>query len=194
MLSEARQDLQIGIDEMKKSKIIGNSKRSLGGFSLVEMLVVTLIFSILGVVVTRSLALSIQGTRKSENLSVVKGNVEFALSTMERLLRNARSLNCTLSSGSFLSYTDEYGNVVNFQCVLSSGIYHIASRSASVRLTTPEVTVSNCSPPAPSVFTNCNSTTIPHSIDITITGAKAGSSGAEGAQFNSRTRILLRNY
>src|SRR3972149_4270944 len=142
--------------------------RVLRGVSLIEMLMVVFIFSILGVVVTRTLALSLRGTSKSENVTIVKQNVDFALGTIERHLRNVR-----------------------FRCVSSSPSY-IASSSAvagvpiDVRLTSNDVDIINCT----TVF-NCNISTNPHSVDITITAKRTGSSGAEGSQVTSSKKILL---
>ena len=169
--------------------------RVLRGVSLIEMLIVVFIFSILGVVVTRTLALSLRGTSKSENVTIVKQNVDFALGTIERHLRNAQFLTCS-GSGNTLSYEDQWQSSTNvrFRCVSSSPSY-IASSSAvagvpiDVRLTSNDVDIINCT----TVF-NCNISTNPHSVDITITAKRTGSSGAEGSQVTSSTKILLRNY
>ena len=97
-----------------------NKRKNLAkGFSLIEMLIVVAVFSILAVVATQSLSSSLRGSKKSESQVIVRENVDFALSTMERLLRNADSLNCASSDANTLVYIDEYGNSVRFDC--SSG-------------------------------------------------------------------------
>ncbi|OGM23198.1 hypothetical protein A2865_00040 [Candidatus Woesebacteria bacterium RIFCSPHIGHO2_01_FULL_39_17] len=152
------------------------------GFSLIEMLIVVAVFSILAVVATQSLSSSLRGSKKSESQVIVRENVDFALSTMERLLRNADNLNCASSDANTLVYIDEYGNSVRFDC--SSG--SISSESST--LTSPDIEV-DCT----SVFT-CNNTSIPHSVDITIKAERTGITGAEGSQITETTKILLRNY
>ena len=170
---------------MTKLKLTTNHQllTTICGFSLIEMLVVVAVFSILAVVATQSLSSSLRGSKKSESQVIVRENVDFALSTMERLLRNAKSIT-SCSPSTKLTYVDEYDKSVYFEC---TGGY-VASNSAGVRLTSPDITVS-CA----SVF-SCNIGSIPHSVDITITAERTGISGAEGSQITESTKILLRNY
>ncbi len=190
---------------MEKSKVISHKSHvSYSGVSLIEMLMVIFVFSILGVVVTRVVSLSLRGTTKSENVSVVKQNVDFAISTMERQLRSAVNLDCNLTCGPLdpcsdyeLYYNDGRNSVNNtyFRCVTSGTDTYIASSSGTlpdVRLTSPDVQITNCSS-APFIFT-CNSSSKPDSVEITITGRRAGTTGAEGSQVTSSTKVLLRNY
>jgi prepilin-type N-terminal cleavage/methylation domain-containing protein len=165
------------------------------GFSLIELLVVLFVFSILMIVVTQTLALSLRGSRKSESVSGTRTNVQYAINVMDRLLRNARSLKCpAIPNPSRLDYIDEYGNNAYFSCVTSGGTSYIASNSATQRLTSDTVTITNCTDPTkPPVFT-CNNTTIPHSVDITIIGTDAKNTGSEGSTVPISTKILLRNY
>jgi prepilin-type N-terminal cleavage/methylation domain-containing protein len=164
-------------------KRVQNSSRS--GFTLIEMLVVMFVFSTLAVLATQSIALTLRGSRKSEAMSEVRSNVEYAMNVMERLLHNAKGFDCSASSGSQLIYEDEYGEIAEFTCE-STGEY-IASNSA--RLTSGSVRITNCN-----IFSSCQSVSAPHSIDIGITAEAVDLSGAEGAQVTSSTRILLRNY
>ena len=62
------------------------------GMSLLEILVVVAIFSILGVIVTRSVLLTLRGSKKSESQVKVRENVNYALAVIERQLRNADSI------------------------------------------------------------------------------------------------------
>lgn len=175
---------------IQKSKIKNKNNINYDGYTLVELLVVLLVFSILSYIIVQSLALSLRGSRKSENINQVKENIEYAMSVMERNLKNAKAIVGGTCSSILLTYQDYYNTNPNpfFSCVNGSSGF-IASGSA--RLTSNEVfidcttTVFNCPAPQPGV---------PPSIEITLNGRDANSTGAESAQVTSKTRILLRAY
>lgn len=160
------------------------------GYSIIEMLVAIGVFAIVGIVVTNSLASSFKNSSKSNSISNVKSNIDYAISTMERLLRNAQSIDNSSSTSTRLNYEDEYGNNTYFQCVSGSPNY-IASGSASVKLTSDQVIV-DCS----SVFTYpVSQPGVPQIVEITLKGTdKNMGTSVEGASVTSKTRILLRNY
>lgn len=155
------------------------------GFSLVEILVVILIFSILAVITTQTLVLSLRGSRKSESVARVRENIDYSLSVMQRLLRNAKSVNCP--DNKTVSFIDEYGNTGQFVCTSEQ----IASGSAQIRITSPNVNI-DCSG---TVFT-CPSPTppAPPSVIISIKASDAKTSGAESAQVTVTSKVLLRAY
>lgn len=176
---------------------IGNPQQGRAGFSLVEMLVVIFVFSILGVVTVQILTISLRNSKKSKSIGGVRANLEYATSTMERLLRNAQSLTCVLSpppptNSIRLNYVDEYGNSTYFRCVTSGSDTYIASGSAAaaVRLTSNDVRIT-CS----NIFSCTYPTDAPEIVSITLTGqdAELGTS-VEGAGITVRTRLQLRNY
>lgn len=161
-------------------------KRLNRGFSLIEMLVVILIFSILAVLATQSLATSLRGARKSESLGHVRENVEYAMNVMERSLRSAKELDCSVS-GDRLQYFTSSGVTAFFEC--DSG--HIASNSAAARITSGDIRVTNCA----TVFTcDPGGSGVPGFVTITVTAQEEDIQGPESAQYTSSTRILLRNY
>lgn len=176
-------------------------KSLFSGFSLIEMLVVIFVFSILAILSTQTLLYSLRGTNKSEALGVVRENVDFASSTMERLLRNAQSLNCT--SATQLDYQDENEQTGSFRCITTGGTCssggdgYIASVSAStVRLTSQDVCVV-CNEPGKPPFT-CTipaDPKVPPSVFINVVGIhKTSGTTSEGAKVTSSTQVLLRNY
>lgn len=174
------------------SKVKGKRLR-VKGFSLVEMLVVIMVFSILAILSTQTLLYSLRGARKSEALGIVRENVDFASSTMERLLRNAQEI--TLCNNVQVDYLDEFNNEGRFRCDLSGG--YIASGSASpVNLTSPEVFII-CNEPGKPTF-NCPppaSIDVPPSVEINVVGRHSTSgTTSEGAKVTSSTKVLLRNY
>jgi len=177
----------------KKCKVQNSKFKVNSGFSLIEMLVVLFVFAILAIVMTQTLALSLRGSRKSESSSNTRENVQYALNVIDRVLRNARSLTCPSSTPTNrIDYTDEYGNSAYFQCISGTDSY-IASNSATQRLTSDKIKISNCA----TVFSckDGKSINIPDSLDISITATDAtNGTGAEGSSVSLSTKILLRNY
>jgi prepilin-type N-terminal cleavage/methylation domain-containing protein len=167
------------------------------GYSLVEILVVVLVFSILSIITTQSLLNSLRTAKKSQNVNVVKENLEVAASTIERLIRNADDIKCEdvsrNPSSKEIFYKDQYGKRTNIRCISIGGIGAIASGSANVNLTSSRVDVNdNCSevvfeciPPAVGV---------PPSVVVTLTGKEITTSGSTGAEAEVETKILLRSY
>lgn len=162
------------------------------GFSLIEMLVVMFVFSILAIVVVQTLAITLRGSKKSESQVQARENIQYAISVMDRQIRNARSLTCSGQTNT-LSYTDEYGNPANFQCISSSGNYYIASNSA--RLTSNSINITNCDASASLyAFTCIQNTGTPDEVNIAITATDSNVGGAEGSSVTVAKKILLRNY
>ncbi|MBI3443676.1 prepilin-type N-terminal cleavage/methylation domain-containing protein [Candidatus Woesebacteria bacterium] len=157
------------------------------GFSVIEVLVVLAIFSILGVLATQSLFLSLRGARKSDTISRVKENLDYSVSIMERQLRNSSSVVSCSNSPPRVDYRDLLGMASYFSCDLTGGF--VASSSASIRLTSNNVIVTNCA----FTCTGASGSTNPY-IDISITGRDANSVGIEGADITSSIRIYLRTY
>jgi prepilin-type N-terminal cleavage/methylation domain-containing protein len=160
-------------------------KRFQKGVSLLEILVVMTIFSILAILATRGVLLTLRGSRKSDSLGRVRENVDFALSIMERELRNADDVTCTSSTA--LTYETKLGASATFTCESVGSGGYIASSSA--RLTNEEVDISSCS------FTcSSSSSGVPPSVSISITGEDAALEAEEKAQVTSSTKIFLRTY
>ncbi len=86
------------------------------GLSLIEILVVVSIFAILGIIITRSVILTLQGSKKSESLIRVRENLDYAKSVIERQIRNADNAECPNPDTTLLNYTDQFGNKTSFSC------------------------------------------------------------------------------
>jgi len=160
------------------------------GFSLIEMLISIALFAIVSVISTQSLANSLKNSRKSESLSKARENVDYALSTMERLLRNAQDLSCSADHKT-LTYTDEYDSITTLSCN-AAGKY-IASGSS--RLTSTDVNV-YCNDATAYPFT-CPAVPagVPKTVTIIVKAEDANlGSGAEGAVVTSQTKVNLRYY
>lgn len=170
---------------MKKTSV---NKKFEAGLSLIEILVVILIFAVLGVMISASLILTINGTKKGESVIRVRENVNYAFSVIGRNLRNANKISdCT--SSNFITYIDQYGKESGFYCLdIGGSDSRIASGSGQVRLTSTAVKITNCS------FT-CEQPDLskPPLVTIDISAKDAELSGALGSSVDSQTTIYLRN-
>ena len=61
------------------------------GFTIIEIVVVVGILGVIAVIGTNMFFTVIRGSNKSKNLTTVKQNGEYALSVMERMIRNSSS-------------------------------------------------------------------------------------------------------
>lgn len=166
------------------------------GFSLIETLVVVALFSVIGIVVSQSTAISLTGSRKADASTLVRENLNNAASVMERHLRSARSVTCsTTPPETSISYKDENGNDSTFSCNVSpncnSGTNtYVSSGSASVRLTSSqEVCITACE-------FRCNPSTgaLPPNIQIYLQGRSKNISGVEDTTIDIRTSVTVRAY
>ncbi len=158
------------------------------GFSLIEILVVISIFALIGILTTRSIFTTLRSARKSDSLVKVREDINYAVGVIERQIRSAESVNCSLVTARSLPYIAEGGISSSFDCTIGAN-GAIASGSASpVIITSSDVTVTGC------VFTCTQSVNNPPSINISITAEDKNSSGTEKGSVTSQTEILLRNY
>lgn len=180
---------------MLNYKLRANEEGGEKGFSVIELLVVVFVFSILGVIATQILAISLKTSNKSDSISTVKSDVDYALSTMERLLRNSSDITCPTvypnpDTSNQLSYVGD-GVSATFVCDASGGYIYLGP--SSLRLTSPNITITNCA----TLFTCTEGSTdgkVPDSVSVNITAQRANVSGAEGSQYTTQTLIFLRNY
>lgn len=163
------------------------------GLSLIEILVVITVFAALGIIVTRSIILSLQGSQKSTGQVAIRENLDYATGVIERQLRNADSIvDCKdqPSNPLLLNYVDQNGNQTSFSCVTPGASGYIASGSANLRLTSPSISVTSCSitcHPDPSNIT-------PAYVDISLTAQPANLTGAQNSVVTNTIRVYLRNY
>lgn len=169
---------------MRKKK---TTQKYNSGISLMEILIVIAIFAVLGVIVSSSLVLTIQGTRKSEALQRVRENLNYSVSVIERNLRNANAItDCTNPLS--VTYLDQYGKISSFSCVGVGGSdSYIASDSA--RLTSNNVQITGCS----FVCTEPTDLSSPPMVTIDISAKDSIFSGANSASMNAQSKIYLRN-
>lgn len=164
-----------------------NNKQT--GMSLLEILVVVTIFAVLGVLVTRSVLLTLQGSRKTEALVKTRENLNFAMSVMERQIRNADSIiQCPNADPKILDYTDADGATTSFTCTnIATADGYIASGSA--RLTNDSINVLTCQ-----FGCTIGSSTNPSSVTIDISATDKTATGVQNATVSVSNKIYLRNY
>lgn len=157
-----------------------------GGYSLLEVLVVLIVFSLLATISSTAILLAIRGARKSDASSRVRSNVDFAIATIERQLRNASSI--TSCDPDVIVFNDQDSNPTSFSCLdIGEPTGYVAS--ASSRLTASEITITTCQ------FTCTEAQGAnPPSINIDLEAKDKNTTGAESASFSVSTQVVLRTY
>ncbi len=113
------------------------------GFSIIEILVVVGIFATIAVISTQAVVSSLRSARKTEASIQVKENLDYAISVMERKLRNAREI--TTCAPTFVNYVDSEGNDAIFRCVNVGGNSgRVVNEITSQRLTSSEIIITQC--------------------------------------------------
>jgi type II secretory pathway pseudopilin PulG len=181
----------------KKTQHTTYDIRHTSAYSLLEMLVVVSIFAILGILITRSILLTLSGAKKSENLVAVRDNLNYSVGVMERQLRNADSIiGCSNLDPSLITppitsvvyYNDGDGNPASFSCNnVGPGMDGFIA-SGSSQLSSDEVNVTGCT------FTCTININSPSSISIDLAATDASASGTDNSVVTSSTQIFLRNY
>lgn len=157
------------------------------GISLIEILVVVTVFAVLGVMVSSSLVLTIQGTKKSESLIRVRENLNYSLAVVERNIRNANEiLECPNSDTSKITYLDKNGVSASFSCVgVGQPDSYIASGSA--RLTSNTIKITSCT------FTCTQDLSNPPSVTVNVAIQDASATGVQSSSVTAESKIYLRN-
>ena len=163
------------------------------GFTIIEIVVVVGILGVIAAIGTNMFFTVIRGSNKSKNLTTVKQNGEYALSVMERMIRNSSTI-ITNSDGDIcesgmvkIKIMDSDKQETEFEFVDD----YIASNSS--RMTSDQVKVTS------GVF-NCDNSTgdfNPKTIVIDFTldqNISPTSRVEEEASINFKTTIETRNY
>lgn len=157
------------------------------GFSLLEVLVVMGLFAVLGILSTRAVLLSLQGSKKSDSLVRVRENANYALAIVERQLRNADEVSpCPNPAATLINYKDNQGIASSFACVDTGENGYVASGSS--RLTTDEIAIITCS-----FVCSAGSSGLPPEVTVNLVARDSGTV-SEKSQVSLKTTILLRTY
>lgn len=168
------------------TKVKKNSK----GFSLVEMLVVILIFAAVGILSTNAVSLTLRSSRKSESLLRVRESVNYSLSVIERHIRNVGTIpSCTGVNAASISYLTPDGQLGSFTCISPGVGGYIASGSANIRLTSNDISITSC------VF-KCTQVDLnnPPVVRLSVSAEDATSIASEKGTVSTDIEIATRNY
>ena len=181
-------------------------KSQKSGFTLIEILVVVGILGIIAVVASNVFFTTLRSSGKTKVLTKVKENGDYALSVMERMIRDSQEVvtntdNKICESGmNYLKFKRADGSTIEFGC-LEEGTANGRIASNSARLTSSEVKVDSCSfdCSCPAAFPNCTSEGTkfyPKTVTIKFTLSQFGATvrPEEQATINFQTTISTRNY
>lgn len=158
------------------------------GVSLIEILIVVAIFAVLGLLISRVILTTLRGSNRSDSLVKVRDNLDYALSVMERQIRNADSVSpCPNPDPTRVDFRDSNGIAAYFACTNVGPSGYVASGSA--RLTSDQVAITACS-------LTCTPAAgrVPPSVDISLEARGANQTGVERAMVTIATKIFLRTY
>lgn len=184
------------------------------GFTLIEILVVVTIIGLLSLFFTNIFFSTLKGGSKSALLTEVKQDGDYAIRTMEIMIRNASSLNCNIPEGACLTppctvseiaIINQDGGQTNFSCYQDSmnNIEKIASNAGQLNggfLTGNSVTLDQ------NAALDCDFSELqflcdfpagrPPNVTINYTLRQKGPTGRpeEQATVSFRNKISLRTY
>jgi prepilin-type N-terminal cleavage/methylation domain-containing protein len=157
------------------------------GYTLIELVVVAAILGIIGVVSVSLFLTSLSGGGKSSGTNEVRANGDYAITQMERMIRNAIRINgaCTEDMSS-LSILNADGNTTTFS--LLNG--RIASNSGYITAQSSQVSGAidfDCSQPidgSPGIVT----------VTFLLSKANALTNRFENVEVEFSTSVQLRTY
>jgi len=161
------------------------------GFTLIEMMIVVSLLGIIAVVGSGAFFSILRGSTKTKTLQMVKQNGDYAISVMERMIRNARALVSPTEDSTVTSIKikNPDGKETTFSCGGPQAT--IASNGAS--LLSSEVKVNNC---------NIFEVTVGQpeirpavvKINFNLSPEVSSTRPEEQATVNFQTTVTLRNY
>lgn len=157
------------------------------GFTLIEMLVSVAILGTVGLISTQIFFTTLRGAGKADIIREVKQNGDYALTAMERMIRNSVGVSslCNGTAQSSLTIKNLDSKATTFS--LAGG--QIASNSG-IFLTNNKVSVSGLS------FTCMSTLGKPDVVNIsfTVVQANAGAGAEEVSGMDFQTTVSLRTY
>ncbi len=162
---------------------------SVQGFSLIEVMVVLTVFSVLAIISTQAILTTLNATTRAQSATKVRGDVDFAISVIERNIHNAAAVSSCAGQQSSIQYIDGYGNSTSFSCIGVGGGGDAYIASGSARLTSTNIKITDCA-------FSCEDAngTVPPKVTVVISAKDARKTGLEGATMSTSTEILLRSY
>lgn len=171
------------------------------GFTLIEMLAVTIVFVSIGAFVTTIIFNTLRGNNKTNAIATVQDNGTYATTQMSKLIRNARSLDSSTScgtistpvSGSTVAVVAADGQKVTFSCYDNNGNGYLASNSAPL-VDHNTVAVSNCSfSCGRNSLTDFPVITINFSLSLILSNSTFVDKTASASAIPFQTSVVMRN-
>lgn len=160
------------------------------GFTLVEILVVIGLLAIVVALGSNMFFTTLRGSTKSKTLTIVKQNGDYALSVMERLIRDSEKVILCEAGMNELKVKRLDGSEIEFTCE-GEGTADSLIASNSANLTSSEVKVDSCSFDC---FSQGDFYPQVVSIDFTLSQAVETTRLEEQAAVNFRTTVTTRNF
>ena len=163
-----------------------NSNRELG-YSLIEMLVVIIIFAILSVVGTQIVTISIRNSNKSERQTEVRENVDYVFNVISRELQSAESLDTDTSTPTVLNYYNKDGVYSTIRCIngyIELGTARITSTSVEIQ----------CSGTPPVFAWQAATSSTPYTVTVTLRANDTGALGIDGSEIETSRQIIVRSF
>lgn len=169
------------------------------GFTLIEMLMVVFLFGLIMTLAGALFSSVLKGSGKSEVNKDVKQSGDYTMATMERFIRNAKTVNCPTNPGPQIVITNHDGFQTTFLCLLDSSLEltGIASQSGTEppnRLTGNNVTLGKtCSG---DLNFSCSTTSKPPQVTISFTlkQREVSSRPEDQASVRFQSTVSLRTY
>lgn len=167
------------------------------GYTLIELLIVVAILGTVGFTATQIFFTVLQSTAKADLTREVKQNGDYAISNMEKMIRNAKSVSC--GSGAIILENFETPATQTTFNLSGTVPQQIASSSAFIGgASTSQGMLTNTKVSASALSFNCNSVAgKPDLVTISFTLSQANATAArpeERASMNFQTTVSLRNY
>ncbi len=156
------------------------------GFTLVEVVVVVGLFAVVGIITTQSLVRILGNTSNSNSTARARENVEHALSTIERSIRNANSISCPVGTPNRVNYVSQTNADEYIACNSLGGQTSIIQNGAP--LTSSEINLTACS----LVCVPAGSDP-PNGVEIVLE-ASDNEAAYDSAPVRLQTTIFLRSY
>lgn len=161
------------------------------GFTMIEILVVVGILGVIAVIGSNMFFTTLRASNKTKVLAVIKQNGNYALSIMERIIRDSQEVvaNCGVGMKK-IKVKRLDGSETEFSCNQEGTVNgNIASNSA--RLTSSEVKVDSCS-----FGCSTQGEFYPQNvvINFTLSQAVVTTRVEEQASVNFKTTVSLRNF
>lgn len=167
------------------------------GFTLLEIVISVTIIAIIGVVVNQAFLTTSRSGLKTEIVKEVKENGDFALATMERMIRGAAA-NTISCANNAVTITSSDNGITTFGCAFDGSITRIASISASGTqyLTSRALTLGGTECASSTLVISCTATPgIPTYVSVQFTlSQKSPSPGvSDQASATFETTVNTRN-